>query len=348
MKKSLNIDRDNYRYDIMVGVGGIGAGKLFLLDGDHTLGREESRSGRFLDTRDYCKLHIISHYVQVLLGREFKVIPIGKIGKDDLGRSLTREMSDIGMCLDYVQEIKDSPTLFSFCFLYPDGSGGNMTTNDSACAQVDVALVAQSESILSKYAVQGIALAVPEVPLEARKTLLQMASEYGLFRIASFISEEMNWLISADILNNIDLLAINLDEAAAATGMEVEKEKSLFIVEATVKRLTQKNPDLQISITNGKEGSWTWDGTDIFYQPVHEVSVESSAGAGDAHLAGIISGLTAGLPLHEAHELATLTAALSVTSAHTINPDINRNTLLSLSNKSEKKIKTNIINLLEG
>ena len=41
---------------------------FFALDGNHTLGREESRSGHFLDRRDYCKLHIVSHYVCRLLG----------------------------------------------------------------------------------------------------------------------------------------------------------------------------------------------------------------------------------------------------------------------------------------
>jgi len=52
----------------LVGVGGIGTGLFFELEGNHTLGRNESRPARFLSIRDYCKLHIISHYVAVLLG----------------------------------------------------------------------------------------------------------------------------------------------------------------------------------------------------------------------------------------------------------------------------------------
>ncbi|NIN09662.1 MAG: hypothetical protein GTO76_13735, partial [Planctomycetales bacterium] len=66
------------RYQAMIGVGGIGSGSFFALRGNHTLGREESRGGRFLDRRDYCKLHIISHYVKTLLGPEFSTIPIGQ------------------------------------------------------------------------------------------------------------------------------------------------------------------------------------------------------------------------------------------------------------------------------
>ena len=63
----LRID-DHSPYNRLVGIGGIGTGIFFALEGDHTLGRNESRAGRLLDVRDYCKLHIVIHYVAKLLG----------------------------------------------------------------------------------------------------------------------------------------------------------------------------------------------------------------------------------------------------------------------------------------
>ena len=60
--KALRLARQ-LRYRALIGVGGIGSGTFFALQGNETLGREESRLGRFLDRRDYCKLHIIAHYV---------------------------------------------------------------------------------------------------------------------------------------------------------------------------------------------------------------------------------------------------------------------------------------------
>src|SRR5512136_2728498 len=119
---SLNLDIRDGQYHAMLGVGGVGSGVFFALDGDHTLGREESRSGYFLDRKDYCKLHIISHYVQTLLGRDFQTYPVGKVGADDTGNRLLQEMQEAGLALDYIERIPDSPTLFSFCFIYPDGS----------------------------------------------------------------------------------------------------------------------------------------------------------------------------------------------------------------------------------
>ena len=122
--KSLFIEPDKLRFQAVIGTGGIGSGMFFALEGNHTLGREESRSGRFLDQRDYCKLHIITHYLKVLLGKEFPVIPVSKVGDDDVGRRLLVEMSETGLDTRYVQIDPHRPTMQALCFLYPDGSGG--------------------------------------------------------------------------------------------------------------------------------------------------------------------------------------------------------------------------------
>jgi ribokinase len=347
LKHSLNINAHKLLYKTMIGVGGIGSGKFFLVDGNHTLGREESRGGRFLDTRDYCKLHIISHYVQVLLGYEFKVIPIGKIGNDDIGAGLIKEMDAAGICIDFVRPINDVPTLFAFCIVYPDGSGGNLTPNDSACAKIDDTDIEEAESEFNKHYGSGIALAAPEVPLKVREKLLLLGTEKNFFRIASFTSEEMQRVITSDIIQHIDLLAINLDEAAAAVDMSVENNKPKSIIEKVINKLSGLNSDLKISFTHGREGSWSWDGVELFHVPAHDVPVDSTAGAGDAHLSGIIAGLTAGLALKEAQQLGSLMGAHSVTSPHTINPDTNRKTLKSLADKSAININDHVWQLLE-
>ena len=51
-----------------IGIGGIGAGMVYTLQGEHELGRNESRLGELLDSRDYCKLHIALHYIARLMG----------------------------------------------------------------------------------------------------------------------------------------------------------------------------------------------------------------------------------------------------------------------------------------
>jgi ribokinase len=311
------------RFRGLVGTGGIGHGSFFLLAGNDTLGREESRSGRLLDCRDYCKLHIICHYVRVLLGGSMAVYPIGSVGNDAAGKRLTEEMIGAGLDLRFVTTDADRPTLFSFCLVYPDGSGGNLTTGDSASGAVDTALIRQAEPLLRELGGQGIALAVPEVPLGARRELLACAARFGLFTAASFTREEMGDVRDAGLLGHVDLCAVNLEEAAAAAGIpqkEVERTEPAVIARRAAETLAGSFPRLMLSITGGRTGSWTWDGSSLAFDAAANVRAAGTAGAGDAHLAGLLAGLAHELPLHEALELATVAAGASVTSVHTIHP----------------------------
>jgi len=331
----------------MIGVGGIGSGKFFLLNGNQTIGREESRGGDYLDQKDYCKLHIIAHYVKVLLGINIKVIPIGKVGNDDVGDRLLNELSETGFTMDYMDRCNDSQTLFSFCFLYPDGTGGNLTTSNSACSKVDALFVRKAQPEFIRFKGKGIALIAPEVPMDAREELLKMGTEFGFFRVASFTSEEMQYVIHSNILTRVDLLAINLEEASAAINMSIEKNDPIKIVETSINKFADVNPDLLVSITHGKKGSWSWDGRSLSHVPIHHVNVKNTAGAGDAHFAGIIVGLTVGYSLQEAHQLGALVSSYSVTSQHTIHKELNRESIFALAKKSKTDIGKNLFKFLE-
>lgn len=334
----LEVNLGHCRYQALIGVGGIGSGSFFALRGDHTLGREESRGGHFLDRRDYCKLHIISHYVKLLLGPDFATIPIGQVGDDDVGRRLLEEMAEAGLDLRHVVVSPGDQTLFSFCFVYPDGSGGNLTTDDSACARVDAAFVAQAEPEFARFARRGVALAAPEVPLKARQKLLELGTQYGFLRVASILAEEMSAALDMGMPGHTDLLALNLDEAAAAAGLSLVGHRTIStseVVQAAIETLGRLNPDLLISITAGRQGSWSWDGKTLVHVPALQAEVVSTAGAGDAHLAGIIAGLVAGLRLAGAQELGTLVAAHSVTSPHTIDKRVDRQSLRAFAERSQ-------------
>ena len=348
--RALRIDSDKLRYSAMIGTGGIGAGSFFALSGDHTLGREESRGGRFLDRRDYCKLHIISHYVATLLGEGFATIPIGRIGSDDIGEKLLTDMGATGMNLRYVRSSPNDQTLLSFCFVYPDGSGGNLTTEDSASSHVDAALVREAEPEFARFAGRAIALAAPEVPLDAREAVLELGTRHGLLRAAAFTSEEMRSSLVSGMLGGVDLLGINIDEAAAVAGApgEGEGERAGDIVEAAVARLRKANADMIVTVTAGEHGSWCWDGSSLGHRPKCSAQVASTAGAGDAHLAGMIVGLVAGLPAGEAHELAGLVAGLSVTSPHTINKGIGRESLRAFAADCGAQLSESVRSLMEG
>jgi sugar/nucleoside kinase (ribokinase family) len=341
------IDIDQCRYRSLIGVGGIGTGVFFAINGDLTLGREESRAGHFLERRDYCKLHIIAHYVKVLLGPQFAVFPIGRVGNDPEGQQLLREMTETGLDLRYIEVLPSRRTQFSFCFVYPDGSGGNLTTDDSANGVVGASDIQQAEIQFAQFRGLGIALAVPEVSLEARRRLLNLGTQYGFFRVASLTAEEAGASTATEILKVTDLLAINLNEAAALVSITGEQADPLFVAEMTLQELSKINPDVFLSLTAGKKGSWLWDGNEFHFSPAIETQIVSTAGAGDAHLAGILAGWAAGLQLHQAQELGTLVASLSVTSPHTIHPLIDRLSLWDFASKHSVTLSPPVAKLLE-
>jgi sugar/nucleoside kinase (ribokinase family) len=346
-QRELKFDPDRLRYDGIIGTGGIGSGKFFVLNGDHTLGREESRSGHFLDINDYCKQHIILHYVKVLMGSSFEVIPVGKVGNDDIGQILVNEMNEAGFVMKWIRKESQVSTLFSFCFYYPDGSGGNLTTDDSASSKVDARYIESAISDIQKLGPRGIIMAAPEVPYTARKRLIELGKQYGLFCTASFTTGELVEVLNSDVVSNIDLIAINFDEAAAVAGNRIDTTDALTVVKMAVQNLVIRNSSIMVSITAGKDGSWCWDGTNLNRFPGVNTNAISSAGAGDAFFAGIISGLALGLTLFEAQQLASLVAGLSVCSPDTIHKGIDRQALNQFLCSSGMNFSETVLKLLE-
>lgn len=340
-----NIDKLIYRG--IIGTGGIGSGKFFVLNGNETLGREESRSGHFLSVNDYCKQHIILHYLKVLLGADFEVIPVGRIGDDDTGRILYDEMKETGFVMDLVEKMPNMATLFSFCFYYPDGSGGNLTTDNSASSKVDPVYIEKALEKIVGLGSKGMIVAAPEVPFESRKKLLELGKKNGLFCSASFTSEEIISAVESGLMKKVDYIAINLDEATALSDYKSDKTDSRPVVLAAIHQLQKSNKNIMVSVTAGKQGSWCWDGTHLNFFQAIETNAVSTAGAGDAFFSGIIAGLALGLHISEAQQLASLIAGMSVTSPDTINKEIDRSSLNKLIKITDVKFSEKVIKLLE-
>jgi ribokinase len=308
-------------YEMVVGSGGIGSGIFLALQGDRTLGREESRAATLLDQRDACKLHIVLHYVRRLLDPGIAVVPIGMVGDDAPGRDALAQLRAEGMDVALV-ETSPYPTLFSVCFQYPNGDGGNVTMVNSASGMVGPDLIGRIRPEMLGHAGRGIAVALPEVPMPARAALLNLATEAGFLRVATFTSLEWEEVHRMRLLEHVDLLAVNLDEAAAATGTEASARDAEDVVRVMIECVGAGNPELSLVVTAGRQGSWAWDGEKLAHTAPLNVTPVNTAGAGDAHLAGLIVGSAGGMALAEANLFASLVSSLSVTSRHTINPDL--------------------------
>lgn len=336
----------------IVGVGGIGTGIIFAIKGDQTLGRNESRLGRALDARDYCKLHIVEHYIAALLGAGrpesvFRIFAVGNVGADQQGKALIEEIRRAGIDTHHLNIETGFPTLFSVSLLYPDKSGCNITSSNSAASTLRFEQLELSRNDLEAAGTHGVALCLPEIPLGTRRRFLQIATESHSYRVASFASGEMREARQTGLLSQVDLLAMNLEEASALVESRHPGVDTCLM--STCSRIAVRaNPKMKLLLSAGADGAYTFENGTWAHHSSFPADVVSTAGAGDALLAGVLSGMAAGLPLtggtetrphpnnpfETAAELGILLAGFSITSQHSIHPDAGLDTLLAFRRRA--------------
>lgn len=233
------------KYSRVIGTGGIGTGMFFQLEGNDTLGREESRMASLLPYRDYCKLHIMMHYISVLLGSKCSCKPIGSVGDDEAGRNLINEMQSVGIDTEAVKISKTFPTLFSVCYQYPNREGGNITTAESASSMVSAADVDAFFRNMRADSGKEIMLAVPEVPVQSRIRLLQYGRERKSLNVSAVSSSEIDEFDAAGGIILSDFLFINSDEAQKIAGTDKD------FIPAAIEKVAAKNPAITLFITDG-------------------------------------------------------------------------------------------------
>lgn len=318
------------KYEYVVGTGGIGAGILFQFMDDMTLGRNESRLARLTDTKDFCKLHIILHYIAAYTEKRIPIYAIGKVGDDSSGAEVLKLMNEYGIDCKYVSVEPDAKTMYSVCFAYPNSDGGNITTSNSASGTLtkeDIDRFFRQEPLHGR----GIVLAAPEVPLDVRSELLRKGREKGCFNVASFTSDEMRTCVETNVFRNVDLLAINRHEMEILAGA-IGAERENFSREC-YEFLREQNANIQFIVTQGGEGAQLfWKGCSERVPAIWK-PINSTAGAGDCFLATVISGLIYGVPFFENDSnvglggIATLASSIKVTCKDTIDFSMNRQRL---------------------
>ena len=306
------------KFDFIAGTGGIGKGEVFKLIGNHTLGREESRSAVLTDFKDYCKAHIILSYVARLCGEVVPVYAIGKVGNDARDKGLIEEMNSVNINTEFVEK-SDLPTMYSVCFLYENGNGGNITTCNDACSAVTGEyLITAIDELVVRHGSNGMFLAAPEVALKERFKGLIYAKNKGIYTVASVLTGEAEEFIDGGYAKYCDLLAVNEDEITALG--KGEKDNG-------VKTLLAQNIALTLIVTEGKKGAKVYSDGKVLEIGAVDANVVSTAGAGDALLGGTIYGLSAGYCVEKAVTVGSVCSSFAVQSPHNIPSDFTKQLL---------------------
>ena len=270
----------------LVGVGGIGTGLFFALEGDHDLGRNESRPARLARR---ARLLQAPHRRPLPGGAARRArgrvarstsCPSARSARDEAGRRLRAEMArgGHGRALRASRR-RAGPTLLSVCFQYPDGSGRqhhDERLGGAACWPADVDPVARCSTSARSP------LAVPEVPLGARRTCCGRASERGALRVAALTTAEIARRESRGLPRRVDLLALNEDEAAALAWRALRRRGRPSPSSRRCARRSTARGRSSARRHRRRAGAFGFDGGRWDARARLPVAVASTAGAGDA------------------------------------------------------------------
>ena len=157
------------------------------------------------------------------------------------------------MDVSHVETSGTLPTMLSVCIQYPDRDGGNITASNSACGLVTPDYVRAALGGLPVGA-GSVAVAAPEVSVEARVAFLQEAKRKGAFCVLSVAESEAEAFLSSGAFADCDLLAVNEGETSALLGESAAPEETAVRL---YEKLSAQCPGLKLIVTCGKKGGYT-------------------------------------------------------------------------------------------
>lgn len=127
-----------------------------------------------------------------------------------------------------------------------------------------------------------------------------------------------------DTIGNYYAIKPNIMEAEVLTGIKYKNEKDLSLICEVLHDKGVKN----IFITLGPEGTYYSSLNGNGYVQGKKVEVKNVTGAGDAYVAGIVTGFELGYSIRSIAKIAQNAASIAIQSEETINKEMRRNVIL--------------------
>lgn len=228
---------------------------------------------------------------------------ISRRGDDVLGQILKKHYRTEGMSEKYVT-------------VDPDGETGSALIEiDETTAQNRIIVILganddiKRENILlaeSDFANCDAVLTQFETTVEAVIAAKELANKYQkplILNPAPYIN------VPASVFDGVDYVTPNETEAEQFTGIAVNTIEDCRAAAQKLMEMGVKN----VIITLGVRGAFYTNGKDEVVVPSIKVKAVETTGAGDAFNGGLATAIAEGMPIKQALQFATCTAAISVT-----------------------------------
>jgi ribokinase len=210
----------------------------------------------------------------------FKTAFCGMVGDETAGEEIVKELKSLKINTDFVSKTKKKATNYSVILssgtkertiLTYRGAAGELTEKDIPWVKLD------SEWIFLAPLSGETAKLSEKIINFARKKGIKVAMNPGSAQLA--LPKD----ILERILNKVDVLFLNQEEASILTKIPYEKEVEIF------KRLDELVHGICV-MTKGSKGAVSSDGESLYSADVIKVKTFDWTGAGDSFASGFLSG----------------------------------------------------------
>jgi ribokinase len=222
---------------------------------------------------------------------------IGRVGQDDFGQALLRNVSDNGVDTTFI--LRDPLSATGVALITVDDAGQNtIVVASGANARLTPEDVARAETAFEGASVLLLQL---ETPLLTISAAIQLAQRYGLRVVLNPAPAQK---IDAGLLAAADYLIPNQTELALIAGLQPLDEAVAVLQRWGVPNLI---------VTLGEQGVLIAEGGRQTRLPAHPVEVVDTTAAGDAFVGAFAVALTQGLSTQESAAWGNAAGALAVT-----------------------------------
>lgn len=209
-----------------------------------------------------------------------KAAYFGQIGKDLPGQGVKKELTKHGVSLDLLKEIDKHPTAYSVILSLPE-VGRSILEKYGACHEIDAEDLPLDKFKTNWFYVASLSgnshvILKPLIDF-ASKNNIKVAATPGKVQLGDDLE------LFRGLLDKIDILILNKEEAAKLTEIDFSQEKEIF----------KKLDDLvngMVVMTKGPKGVTVSDGKDLYSAGIPKSGLVDRTGAGDAFGSAFVAG----------------------------------------------------------
>lgn len=232
-----------------------------------------------------------------------RVAMLGKVGRDQMGRTLKENLAAAGVDVSHVEETPDAPT--GMAVIYVDRRGSNsIVVIPGANACCDQAYVEANEALIAAHDIIVLQL---EIPYDAVFAAVRLAKKHGRMVILNPAPAPDS--LPDEVISALDYFTPNETELARIAGMAAGSVRE---AEAAGKRLVEKGVGTVLA-TLGEAGALLVTREEARLVPALRVDAVDTTAAGDTFNGAFVTALAEGIPEGEAIAFANKAAAISVT-----------------------------------